>query len=87
MELFLLGMLAMGFAVAALLFLRFWKVSRDRLFLFFALAFALEAINRTLYACTGASSEASTTYYLLRLLGFLLILGGILDKNLVRRRR
>lgn len=86
MQLFMLGMLSMGFAIAALLFTRFWRSSRDRLFLYFAVAFALEAANRALYAWTGARSEEATLYFTLRLLSFALILWAILEKNLARPR-
>lgn len=85
MQLFLLGMIAMGCAVAALLFLRFWRSSRDRLFLYFAIAFGLEAFNRALYAINGARSEEVTLYFSLRLVAFLLILWAIVEKNLARR--
>lgn len=85
MQLFLLGMIAMGCAVAALLFLRFWRSSRDRLFLYFAIAFGLEAANRGIYAFNGARSEEVTLYFSLRLVAFLLILWAIVEKNLARR--
>lgn len=85
MQLFLLGMISMGCAVAALLFLRFWRTSKDRLFLFFAVAFALEAVNRALYAWNGARSEEATLYFVTRLIAFALILWAIVDKNLGRR--
>jgi hypothetical protein len=85
MQLFLLGMIAMGCAVAALLFLRFWRSSRDRLFLYFAIAFGLEAANRAIYAFNGARSEEVTLYFSLRLVAFLLILWAIVEKNLARR--
>lgn len=86
MHFFLLGMISMGSAVAALLFLRFWRSSRDRLFLYFAIAFGLEAANRALHAWTGARSEEVTVYFTLRLLSFALILWAIIEKNLARPR-
>ena len=86
MQTFMLGMISMGFAVAALFFLRFWRSSRDRLFLFFAVAFALEAANRALYAWNGARTEEVTLYFSLRLVAFVLILWAIVDKNMVGRR-
>lgn len=86
MQTFMLGMISMGFAVAALFFLRFWRSSRDRLFLFFAVAFGLESANRALYAWNGARTEEVTLYFSLRLLAFVLILWAIVDKNMVRRR-
>lgn len=86
MQLFMLGMISMGSAVAALLFLRFWRSGRDRLFLWFAAAFALEAVNRAAFAWQGARDEAATPYLLARLVFFLLILAAVIDKNLRARR-
>lgn len=86
MNLFLLGAIAMGSAVAALLFLRFWRQTRDRLFLYFSVSFLLEAVNRTLFAWNGARSEEATLYYLVRLLAYGLILWAIIEKNLRRQR-
>ena len=83
---FMLGAIAMGSAVAALMFLRFWRQSRDRLFLYFAASFMLEALNRALFAYNGARSEEATLYYVVRLVAYGLILWAILEKNLVRRR-
>ena len=86
MQLFLLGMISMGSAVAALLFLRFWRMGRDRLFLWFAAAFLLEAANRALFAWQGATDEARAPYLIARLVFFALILAGIVGKNLQARR-
>lgn len=85
MQSFLLGMIAMGAAVVALLFLRFWRSGHDRLFLWFAGAFLLEAANRTAYVLRGARTEDETLYVLLRLLFFVLIIAAIVDKNLSSR--
>ncbi len=79
------GALAMGYAVAALFFLRFWKRSRDRLFAIFALAFLLLGAQR-LALVLAAHHEIDTTWiYALRLLAFLLILSAIVDKNRATR--
>jgi hypothetical protein len=83
---FLLGAVAMGSAVAALMFLRFWRQTRDRLFLYFSASFLLEAVNRALFAWNGAHSEEATLYYLVRLLAYGLILWAIIEKNLQRPR-
>lgn len=85
MQTFMLGMISMGFAVAALFFLRFWRSSRDRLFLYFAIAFGLESVNRALFAWNASRSEEVTLYFSLRLVAFLLILWAIVEKNLARR--
>jgi len=87
MTLFLLGAIAMGCAIASLLFLRFWRSSGDRLFLYFALSFLVEAANRALFALNGAHREDATLYYLIRLGSYLLILWAIVEKNLGRRAR
>ena len=82
MQLFLLGMISMGCAVAALLFLRFWRSSGDRFFLFFAAAFAIEGVNRFMFAWLGpSSSDYQLGYVLARLIAFALIIAAILDKN------
>ena len=78
---FTLGMIAMGFAIAGLFFLRFWKETRDRLFGIFALAFFVFSLNRIALALTGQQSEVATSLYIVRLLGFVLILVAIIDKN------
>ncbi|MFC5571173.1 DUF5985 family protein [Lysobacter yangpyeongensis] len=86
MQSFLLGMIAMASAVAALLFLRFWRSAHDRLFLWFAGAFLLEALNRTFFVLRGARTEDEPIYFLFRLCFFVLIIIAIVEKNLSSRR-
>ena len=78
---FMSGAVTMGFLVAAIFFLRFWRRTSDRLFLSFALAFALLALNQGLAQWLGAADERVSYTYLLRVLGFVLILFAIVDKN------
>ena len=78
---FIWGTLTMGHLIAALLLLRFWRLSRDRLFLFFAIAFATLALNWLGLALIDPARELQHYVYLLRLLGFLLLIVGIVDKN------
>jgi hypothetical protein len=87
MNQFMLGAISMGSAVAALLFLRFWRQTRDRLFLYFSASFLLEAANRALYAYNHSYTEESTLYYLVRLVTYLLILWAIIEKNMGSRQR
>lgn len=82
---FLAGAVTLGFVVAAVFFVRFWRRTADRLFLLFAIAFALLALNQGLAQWLGAADERVGYTYLLRVLGFVLILAGIVDKNLARR--
>jgi hypothetical protein len=82
---FLSGALTLGCIVAAVFFLRFWRRTSDRLFLAFAIAFFLFALNQALAQWLGAADERVGYAYLLRLIGFVLILGAIVDKNVSRR--
>jgi uncharacterized membrane protein HdeD (DUF308 family) len=86
-NLVLLGGVAMGFLVASLLFLRFWRDTRDRLFLLFALSFALEGVNRAVLALSPSPSEGQPFFYVVRFITFLLIIGAIVDKNMNERAR
>jgi peptidoglycan/LPS O-acetylase OafA/YrhL len=78
---FLSGAVTMGFLIAALFFLRFRRRTGDRLFLAFGVAFVLLALNQALAQWLGAADERVGYTYLLRVLGFALILGAIVDKN------
>ena len=81
---FLSGAVTMGFLVASGFFMRFWRRTADRLFLAFALAFLLLALNQALAQWFDAADERLGYTYLLRVLGFVLILGAIIDKNLAQ---
>jgi uncharacterized membrane protein len=83
----LIGILVMGYAIGALFFFRFWKESRERLFLMFGIAFAVLALQQLLYGLTNEATESPALLYLIRLIAFVIILVGILDKNLKARRR
>ena len=83
---FLAGAVTLGYAVAAVFFLRFWRKTGDRLFLAFAAAFVLLALNQVLASVLEFGDERTPYVYSLRVLGFVLILWAIVDKNLLRRR-
>jgi peptidoglycan/LPS O-acetylase OafA/YrhL len=78
---FLSGAVTMGFLTAALFFIRFWRKCHDRLFLAFAVAFALFALNQCVALWLGAADERIGYTYMLRVLGFVLIIAAIVDKN------
>jgi hypothetical protein len=82
----LLGMIAMASLTATLFFLRFWRQTRDPLFLFFALAFGLDAVGRLLLGLTNVSAEMEPFFYVGRLVSFALIIVGIIRKNHRSRR-
>lgn len=81
MVLLIAGALTMGYFVATLFFLRFWRQAGDRLFAIFAIAFAVLGTQRAALVLVGDWFGSATWLYLLRLLAFLLILYGIIDKN------
>jgi uncharacterized membrane protein HdeD (DUF308 family) len=80
------GAIAMGSFVIGLFFLRFWRSSGDRFFLYFALSFVIEAVHRVATALTFDEHEDSPWHYLIRLLAYGLIIWAIAEKNLPSRR-
>ena len=78
---FLSGAITFGFVVAGLFFLRFWKRTRESLFVAFAFAFWLLGLNQALLTFTDIPVEERSWLYLLRLAAFSLILISIWRKN------
>ena len=80
------GIIIAGFAVAGLFFLRFWRETGDRLFAIFATSFWLLCLQRILLSVhyAAASDENAAYLYLIRLVAYVLIIVGILDKNRTR---
>jgi hypothetical protein len=71
----------LGYLVAGLFFLRFWRQTHDRLFLIFSVSFWMLGIQRLLLGAAEPAPESRTGFYLIRLAAFLLILSAIVDKN------
>jgi uncharacterized protein DUF5985 len=67
--------------LAAAFFLRYWWMSRDRLFLWFAGAFVTFGVSWGLLAYDTGASEHSSYIYGVRMLGFLQIVAAIMLKN------
>lgn len=84
---FLSGAAALSYLLAGAYFLRFWKRTRDGLFLSFALAFWLLSLNQTLVSVLGVEDERTGYAYVLRVVGFGIILHAIIRKNVVRGRQ
>jgi Family of unknown function (DUF5985) len=78
---FLSGSITMGFLVAGFFFLRFWKRTREALFLAFAAAFWLLGLAQALLTFTDIPVEERSWLFLLRLAAFSLILVSIWRKN------
>lgn len=83
---FLSGAVTLTYIVAAAYFVRFWRRTAERLFLGFACAFVLFALYQWLLFMLGAADERGNYAYLLRVIGFLVILAAIIDKNLSAKR-
>ena len=78
---FLQGAVAMGCAIVGIFFLRFWRQSRDRLFLRFAWAFWLLAASFALLGVVAFATEARVYVFVVRLFAFCTILYAIFEKN------
>jgi uncharacterized membrane protein HdeD (DUF308 family) len=81
MNAILVGGIAALSLTAALFFLHFHRATRDRFFLYFALAFALEGINRVVLYVSVGPNEDAPVYYVIRLVAYGLILAAIVQKN------
>jgi len=86
MDQILSGMYVAGYAIAGLFFLRFWRASRDRLFIFFSVAFWVLGLQRLMLAVSTVPTEDQTYLYVIRLIAFLIILYAIIDKNLAAKK-
>jgi hypothetical protein len=82
---FLSGAITMGFAVAGLFFLRFWRRTGETLFVAFACAFWLLGLAQALLVFADIPEEERSWLFLLRLGAYALILGAIAVKNRNRR--
>ncbi len=80
----LIGAIVACCIVIGLFFLRFWKRTQDIFFLFFAISFFLEGLNRVSLVMFSSLHETSPGYYLVRLIAYSFIIIAILVKN--RRR-
>ena len=78
---FLAGGSTVAAAAIAIFFLRFWRETSDRLFLLFAIAFAIFAGNRLALTVLDDDGEGNTLIYLARAGAFGLIIAAIVDKN------
>ena len=78
---FLYGAAAMGCMIIGLFFWRFWRQTADRLFLMFALAFWILAVDRVVLGTLAFATEWREYVFMLRLGAFCLILFGIAEKN------
>lgn len=78
---FFRGATAMGCAVAAIFFIKFWRQSLDRFFLLFALAFSILTIDYAILGLVAVATEWRVYIFGLRLVAFALIVVAIGIKN------
>jgi hypothetical protein len=78
------GAVVFAYFTAGLHFLRFWRRTGDNLFRHFAVAFRLFAVNQIASSVPIVTNETGGYEYLLRVLGFVLILFAIVEKNVGR---
>jgi hypothetical protein len=75
------GAISMASLTIALFFLRFWRSSGDRFFLYFTLSFTSEGVRRIYSAVLNEAGEDSPMHYLIRVVGYGLILWTIVEKT------
>jgi hypothetical protein len=75
------GAVALGYMLAAMFFLKFWKRTADVLFLSFAAAFALLSVGQIVVASANIYVEDSSAAYLVRLGAFAIIILAVWRKN------
>ena len=75
------GAIAVSSLLAGLFFLRFWRSSGDRFFLYFALSFALEGLNRIALGLLVDANESNPLFYSVRVVAYGLIVLAIWQKN------
>lgn len=81
LEGFLLGIIVTASFAVGGFFLKFWRKTRDRLFLGFAAAFLIEGLNRLAFLGLDEPNEGAPLVYTVRLFSYLLILAAIVHKN------
>lgn len=77
----LTGAIAISSFLVGLFFFRFWRNSRDRFFLLFALSFWIEAVDRVALGLLQGASESQPLFYRGRVLAYGLIVVAIWQKN------
>lgn len=83
---FVSGIIACGYLVVAAFFFVLWRRKEDSLYRALAVAFLLFALNQVLAAAIVTPTEPTSLIYALRILGFVIILGVLLEKTPFSRR-
>lgn len=86
MTLFAWGACATASWIAGLFFWKFYRETRDRLFVMFASAFWCLAVHWCALAIVNPPVDTRHYFFVLRLIAFLLFIVAIVDKNTSRSR-
>ena len=78
---FLYGGLSVTCIAIGFFFLRYWYVQRDRFFICFMIAFWSFAASWGVHLVLATSSETGPNVYVFRVIGSLVIVLAIVDKN------
>ena len=78
---FLQGAITLACFAIGIKFLKYWRLSRDRFFVWFAIAFWMFGTGWILRVFLPDIGEHGYLVFVPRVLGFVLILIAILDKN------
>lgn len=78
---FLYGALTVTCLVVGFFFLHYWHLQRDRFFLWFTVAFWAIGASWGGHLVLASPEESGPAVYVFRLVGFLLLIAGIVDKN------
>lgn len=78
---FLLGIIVAATLGSAAFFLKFWRQTRDPLFLAFGVAFLIEAANRCFVLFLEEPHQGHPVSHLIRVASYVVILAGIVHKN------
>lgn len=84
LDMFLLGFITATSLVAALFFLRFWRASRDVLFLAFVFFFLMQTFRESYVMSLARPSAGTVWLFALRFIAVLGIVAAIVWKNLGR---
>ncbi len=84
LDVFLLGFVTACSGVATLFFVRFWRTSRDPLFLAFAVFFFLQGLRETSVLNVPHPNEGSLWFFMIRAVSVAVVLAAVVWKNFAR---
>lgn len=80
-EAFIVGVIVTASFTCSLFFVRFWRRTRDLIFLAFALVFLTEGMTRVVLQFTSQPSESRPGFYIARMLAYLLLVAAVVRRN------